>query len=382
MRIAHVITRFIPGGADENTLLTCNHQARSGHEVILISGQTWSGEIRKDLDPLVRFTVVPSLRREISPLNDAMALIQLTRMFNRVRPDVVHTHTSKAGILGRLAARIASCNRIIHGVHILPFSGIHGATTAIYELSERICGSFTDAFVHVSPALMKDCLDRGIGASSLHAVALSGMNITRYQNAAPPDDVEFFLKSPVGDAQKPIILLNVGALEPRKGQRKFLPVFKALVDECPNLVLLLAGDGSDRRKIAQEIDDFGLINHVRLLGHRSDVDRLLAIADIALTCSEHEGLPRTVVQAAIAGVPIVTTSLPGIEILIDHGKTGMIVPVGAYQAMGSALLRLIRNDELRSHMRDELTRGDYTAWATDSMLHKIDEVYRTIHERA
>jgi glycosyltransferase involved in cell wall biosynthesis len=231
----------------------------------------------------------------------------------------------------------------------------------------------------VSPAMQDECRRRRIGSAAIHVVAESGMDIGRYANAQQPEDAQDLLKSPVGPDQKPFVLLNVARLEKGKGQRELLNAVRHIVEQHSNIVLLLAGEGQDRKAIEQEISSLGLEKHVRLLGHREDVERLLAIADVFSFASQNEGLPRSLVQAAIANVPIITTALPGVERLISHGKTGLIVPIGDTAGIGAAVLRLISNKELRARMKQELAARDYEPWAADTMCQKIDHAYSIVH---
>lgn len=377
IRIVHVMTRLIRGGADENTQLTCNHQARAGHDITLVVGGEWEPSMRKGLDANVRFLVIPSMIRRIAPAGDWVTLLRLFLLFRRLSPDLVHTHTSKAGILGRLAAVAAGVPKIVHSVHILPFINVSPLAKLAYVVMERICGSFTHAFLHVSGNMREECLKHGIGRSSLHAVAESGMETERFRSAAIPHDGSELLKSPIG-AGRPFVLLMIAVLERRKGQRNFLKVFERIVATHPNSVLLLAGDGVERDMIEGEVERRGLKQHVRLLGYRRDPECLLAIADCVVICSQREGLPRVAVQAALAQVPIVSTALPGIEATVTHGKTGFIVPLDEIASMEGAILQLIEDPALTAAFRRLSAAQDFSAWSVESMMTKILGAYADI----
>lgn len=375
MRIVHIITRFICGGADENTLLTCNYQARAGYDVTLIVGKTWAAQMRAGLDSRVQFVVIPSLCQSIAPVSDLVSLAQMYRVLRRLKPSLVHTHTSKAGIIGRVAARLAMVPRIVHGVHILAFTNETFFKRNGYRLLEKLCAHFTDAFIHVSGGMRNECLRYGIGPGSIHVVAESGMDVERFRRGLPPLDAMEILRSPVDSSERPFVILSLAALEFRKGQRRFLAVLRKIVDRHANTVLLLAGEGSERNEILARATELGLAAHVRLLGFRNDPECLLACADVLAVCSEREGLPRAIVQAGIAGVPIVTTALPGVDIVVRDGETGFVVPIDDLAPMQSAIIRLTEEPDLRERMRANLRAADFSAWAVERMTEKIDSVY-------
>lgn len=375
MHIVHLITRFNRGGAEENTQITCDLQVRDGHEVTLIVGEAWEPGMRARLDPRVRFLVEPDLVREVAPLRDLKALLGLSATLRRLKPDVVHTHTSKAGIVGRMAARLSGDPLIVHGVHILSFIGVRQAERLAYTALERFCGQFTHAFVHVSATLKRQCEVAGVGRGSLHVVAESAMDVARFHAAEPPEDAEVLCASPTGESERPFVILMMGLLEPRKRPRPFLRVFRKLVDLRPNTVLLLAGEGVEREAIEADVRELGLERHVRVLGYREDPDRLLVLADATVLCSLHEGLPRVGVQSAISATPIVTTALPGIDQIVTDGVSGFVIPVDDLDAMLSPLQRLADEPELRARMSAALAAGDYSAWSSETMVARIGQAY-------
>ena len=375
MHVVHIITRFIRGGADENTQLTCNHQASAGYEVTLIVGNECDPEMRNGLDPRVQFIALPSMVQPVSPISDAISLIRIYTLLRRLKPDLVHTHTSKAGVIGRLAAAFSRVPKIVHGVHILSFTNESPMRRVSYLWLERICGVYTHAFVHVSTGMREECLRNGVGSGAVHAVAESGIEIARFRNPPPPADACNLLRSPIGSTKRPFVILSLAALERRKGQRQFLKVFRLIVEQRPNSILLLAGDGSERSEVEADVRRLGLSRHVRLLGYRDDPERLLAVADLFIVSSHREGLPRAAVQAAIAGVPIISTALPGISSIVHDNETGFVVPIDRLDDMEPLIRRLIDEPSLRMRMHTSLTGIDFSAWAIDRMIEKIDAVY-------
>src|SRR5689334_9112033 len=181
MRIAHVITRLIQGGADENTLLSCNGQAALGHEVHLIFGSETSPAMIGRLHPLVRPHQIADLGRAVAPFKDARATASLTSLLHRLKPQILHTHTSKAGVVGRVAASVAGTPGIVHGIHILPFLNVGRTERMAYLAAERLLASVTDAFVSVSRGMQELALAHGIGTARKHVVVPSGMDLDRFR---------------------------------------------------------------------------------------------------------------------------------------------------------------------------------------------------------
>jgi glycosyltransferase involved in cell wall biosynthesis len=375
VRIVHVLTRLLHAGSEENTIASCRGQVRNGHEVTLLHGEEFLSQSIALLGPGVRTIRIESLVHRLSPARDLRAVARMRQVFAQLRPDVVHTHQSKAGILGRIAARLANVPIIAHGVHILAFQNAPPALAFAYLLAEKICGSFTDLFVHVSRGTLEECTQRRIGPSAHHIVAESGMDVGSFREAVPPVDANTLLQSPCGDRARPFVVLSLAALEPRKGLARFLPVLRKLADKRPNTVLLAAGRGPEHAHLEAQIESLGLNGHVRLLGFRGDPQHLLAIADALVVCSEREGLPRVVVQAGIAGVPIVTTALPGIDLIVRPGETGFVAPLDDLAPMEQALLDLIDNPALRESMRDGLRRMDFSPWQAETMVARIEAGY-------
>jgi glycosyltransferase involved in cell wall biosynthesis len=375
MRIAHVLTRLLQAGSEENTIASCLAQVRNGHEVHLIHGQAYNPTYYDQLKNSIHLRKIESLVHKVDPANDFIAFRELLRIFKRKDFDIVHTHQSKAGILGRAAARFAGVPIVVHGVHILPFLNASPLSGFVYLLAERWCGLFTDVFIHVTAELRDECVRRGIGQKAHHIVAESGMNTKRFREACPPKDAAELLHTPNGGTQGPFVVLCLGALEPRKGHRRFLPVFSKIVARRPNTILLIAGEGPERSAIERDVRELGLVSHVRLLGFRTDPECLLTISNATVICSEREGLPRVAVQAALAGVPIVTTALPGIGRIVRDNDTGFVVPLEDIGQMEAAIVRLIDESDTRNFFRGRLLAGDYAPWETSKMTAKIEAAY-------
>ena len=386
MRIAHIITRLIRGGADENTLLSCNGQAEMGHEVHLIYGIEASDAMVCRLHPAVTPHQIRALRRPLAPIGDAWAAFATTTLLRRIKPEIVHTHTSKAGAIGRVAARMASTPGVVHGIHILPFVNVGRAEQLAYLTAERLLAPVTDAFINVSRGMMETALANGIGPAPKHSVVPSGMDLKQFREALPIDDEE--IGSAFGcssrDASRLKLLVMIAALEPRKRVIEFLDVFARVAESEPSAALAVLGEGRDRNGILARVSEMGLHGKVALPGFRTDVERWVARADVCVLASEREGLPRAVVQYVLAGRPVVSTALPGLEEIVKSGISGFLVPTDCLPEMAPPICALLANPHLAMSMSREAKSLDLSRWSTRHMVDRLEDIYRSVlaHGRA
>ncbi|RUW14378.1 glycosyltransferase, partial [Mesorhizobium sp. M1A.F.Ca.IN.020.03.1.1] len=253
MKIVHVITRLLRAGSEENTLACCLAQARHGHEVLLVHGAEYDPRLRASLAGALRLVTLEKLINPISPSRDVSAFRQLTRLMRDWRPDIVHTHQSKAGIVGRLAAKEANIPGIIHGVHILPFVHVGRGQRLVFLAAERLAAKFTRAFIDVSQAMRDICIANHLGSPDQHHVVHSGFDLARFANARWPQDPHLLLGTAAGEPKPPVVLM-LAALEPRKRHVEFIEAFGKVVDRVPNVRLLLAGDGPARSDVESAIE--------------------------------------------------------------------------------------------------------------------------------
>lgn len=364
LQIVHVITRFLRAGAEENTRLTCDGQVALGHRVWLLHGNQAMPEALARLDPRVRVIAVPGLVHPLAPGRDLMALWQLCRLLRRIDADVLHSHTSKAGILGRLAARMTGVPLVLHGVHILPFQNVGPVKKRLYLGLERLVSGYTHGYIAVSEALRSANLAAGLGRAGTNHVVASGMDLTRFRNPLPPPDL------PPHQG----LLVMVAAFEPRKRHLEFLPVFAGLVQRHPGLKLALLGEGPLRPAVEAGVARLGLQDQVIFTGFREDVAGWIAAADLCLLCSAHEGLPRVLVQYLAAGRPVVMTALPGAEVLLQPGVNGFILPKDAVSAMSEPVHRVLSDPELAARLQAGARAVDVSPWAAEAMVAGIERV--------
>jgi glycosyltransferase involved in cell wall biosynthesis len=332
------------------------------------------------LDRRVVQICLPSLVRSIRPARDARALFELVTRLRDLEPDIVHTHTSKAGIIGRCAAYLAQVDAIVHGVHILPFVNVGRAERAVYLTLERLLDPLTDAFVDVSGEMRDVCLREHVGGPAAHIVVPSGMDITRFRKAPPISPAEARCAFGLNDHANVQLVVMVAALEPRKRVVEFLPVFKEVTECCPNARLAILGEGVERLRALDRIEALGLEEHVALLGYRDDVERWIAGADVCVLASEREGLPRVVVQYALAARPCVVTALPGVETVVRDGGNGYVTADDDLHEMAAPITRLLQRPQLRAEFSAFARSLNLADWSDASMIDALERVYRRVLE--
>ncbi|MET0239594.1 MAG: glycosyltransferase [Sphingobium sp.] len=362
------------GGAEENTWASCVHQATSGHEVHLYCGRSSDVDEYRGRNTSVMVHLVPELVRDVAPKDDLAAYRKLSELFATLRPDIVHTHTSKAGIVGRLAASNAKVPAIIHGVHILPFSNVGMAERLIYLSAEHAVAPMTDHFVHVSHGTRKAYGIAQIGNRRLHSVVRSGMDIEQFQTATPPDDWRELLGVGRFD-EKPRTILMMAVLEERKRQYEYIKGFAETTRKGEDIRLLLAGDGPDAGRVRELIRTLDVGDRVKLLGHRPDPERLVALADVCSLASLREGLPRTIVQSLAGRRPAVVSPLRGIEEIVQNGSNGIVVRSKQAEPVARETVALLRDPARLAAMTRGAAAASVEDWKFPSMFAQLDRAY-------
>lgn len=375
--IVHIQTRMLTGGAEENTWASCEHQIRQGHEVHLVCGHDSRVEYYRARDARVRIHLVPEMRREISLIQDFQAYLRIKQLLQDIRPDIVHTHTSKAGIVGRCAARAAGAAVILHGVHMLPFSNVGMAQRLAYLLAEHAAAALTDRYIHVSEGTRQAYLNARIGRAKPHAVVRSGMEIARFRKVDLPSDAANLLGLQPYAAGRPRVILMLAALEARKRHDEFIRAFLRELDDRSDVVLLLAGDGPERENLVRLVDELGARQNVRLLGHRDDPHKLISLADATALSSLREGLPRVVVQSLAGGRPAVVSPIEGIEEVVEDNRNGIVVRDSSAASVARAAIQLVRNPAKLDHLTRGAEMSQVDDWTFESMFRQLDRNYQS-----
>ncbi|MDX2146973.1 MAG: glycosyltransferase [Planctomycetota bacterium] len=427
MRILHVSTRLILGGSQENTVLSCEGQALRGHEVHLAFGPIYGPEgsllervesfSRKHPQAPIRTHVVENLVREVSPLKDAKGLRELEALIDRIEPHIVHTHSSKAGILGRLAGwnvlrRRAGAGKprtpgVVHTIHGPPFMPIEGgplrrvkirASNGAYTLAERLAAGRCHAIVSVADAMTRQFLERGIGQPEIYKTVYSGMETRAFLEPAPGEDRDA-VRASLGFDRGDFVVGTVARLAQHKGHDDLLEALGGELRQRKNWKLLWVGDGWWRERLIARARTLGLgvviasgDDAKRGTGDASivltglvppeRVASLIRAMDVLAHPSAREGLPRTVPQALLTGVCPVAYDVDGTGEACRDMETGRLVRLGDRAALREAICWLFENPGARERLAAEGRRWCAERFDASHMVESLDEMYRVAIARA
>ena len=374
MRITHVITRLIIGGAQENTLSSVlGLRQKPGFDVQLISGPSTGPEGSLEaLDP--QLLIVPSLVRPIAPRRDFVALRKLEQIFRESRPEVVHTHSGKAGILGRIAAAKAGVPVIIHTIHGPSFGNFQNVfSNLLFRAAERRAGRVTTHFVTVADAMTEQYLAAGIGRREQYTKVFSGFNLNPYLSAK--NDPE--LRAKLGIAAHDFVIGKIARLFKLKGHDDLFAVAPEIIRRYPRVKFLFVGDGEWRGKFEAKARMLGLEKQFVFAGLilPDEVPRYVGIMDSLAHLSLREGLPRALPQALAGGKPVIAYDCDGAREVCLDDKTGFLVRPRDLQGLEKALSRVIESAPLRERLGRagrEFVRENFS---TERMVDQLAALY-------
>jgi glycosyltransferase involved in cell wall biosynthesis len=360
MKVCHVITRLIVGGAQENTVATCVGLRRLGYECDLVTGPQTGPEGSLAAEAIT----INSLRREPHPLFDVKACRELYRLFRERRYDIVHTHSGKAGIVGRLAARLAKVPVVVHTIHGPSFYRYQNPLgNWIFRGLEQIAAEWTTQFVSVADAMTEQYQAAGITGKfeTIH----SGMNIEAFLRAKPSDE---------------LVVGKVARFFRLKGYEYLFEAAPRIVAAVPNVKFLLVGDGILRERFEREAARMGLRDRFEFAGlvRPEEIPAYMARMSVLVHLSLREGLPRTLPQAMASGKPVVAFDVDGSGEVCHDGQTGFLIQAGDTGALAEAVIRLLQDKALATKLGAqgrELVREQF---AEELMVRRIDELYRRL----
>lgn len=352
LKICHIITRMIVGGAQENTLLTIIDHVKKGHEVILITGKSEGpeGELLKNKNfPKFETMINPHLVREISPFHDLAAYFSLKKYLREQKFDVVHTHSSKAGVIGRAAAYAENIPFICHTVHGQAF---HKYETPlknyIYKMSEKWAAKKCHKIFAVADAMIKQCLEAKIAPAEKYFTVYSGMELENFLNSdskkAKEQNLE--MRRSLGIPDKVPVICTVARLFPLKGYEYLIPTAREIAGEFPEVRFLIVGDGILTEKIKKQAADFKLKFIFAGLVPPAEVYKYIAASDLMIHLSLREGLPRAIVQALACGKPAIGFDLDGTPEILINSKTGFIAEPENCEQVADFAIKLLSDRQL------------------------------------
>ena len=370
IRVLHIITRLDVGGSTENTLLSVTRMPREEFASSLVSGRTLEpppGTAEALARAQVPWVHLARLRRPVHPVLDCLALRDLTRAIRSLQPDLVHTHSSKAGFLGRLAARRAGVPHAVHTPHGHVFHGYFaGPATRLFIALERIAAPWSDRIVTLSDAEAQDHLRHGIGRPGQFVTIPSGVDLGVVGAARPTPLV----------SGGPVVAA-VARLVPVKGFQYLIDAAPEILRRCPQARVLIVGDGELRPVLEGRVRAAGLDDRITFTGFRDDVASVMAAADLVVLPSINEGMGRVLVMAMALGKPIVATRVGGVAELLGEGEAGVLVPARDAGALARAVCTLLL-DGSRAQTLGEAGHRRAPRYSAEAMLEALARLYREV----
>jgi len=373
IKVLHIITELELGGAQLFTLYTMENLDKNIFTPFLITNN--KGILNKKYKDKDNFYFMDTLIREINPVKDFLSLIKLYKMIKTVKPDIIHTHSSKAGIIGRWAGFFARVPIIIHTVHGFGFSPFHSKFRKyLYIFLEKITTKITDHLIFVSEDNLKEGERLKISSKVKSSIIRSIVGLTDFRkNALKKEE----LKKIWGFPKDKTIVGGVFCFKPQKDPIGFLKVAKKAVEKNKNLVFYIAGDGEVRKPMEDFIHENKLKDKIKLLGWVDNTASLLPAFDILLLTSLWEGLPQVVVQALVSKVTVVASSVNGVKDIIKDGENGFIFPPRDYDAAVKKLLLAVENDDSDNRL-DKISDFYLNEFNPVIMVKKQEDLYNKL----
>jgi glycosyltransferase involved in cell wall biosynthesis len=383
VRILRVIARLNMGGPALHVAYLTDGLKKRGYDTTLVAGSLARGEDSmafvadaRDV-PVVR---IDELGREISPLRDLVATFRLARLIRRERPQILHTHTAKAGTVGRVAALLTGSRRppiVVHTFHGHVLRGYFGPVRSLFfRLLERWLASRTTALVAVSPQVRDDLVSLGIAPRERFAIIRLGIELDERIAAEQDDRAES--RRYLGIPDERFAIGWIGRMTPVKRTDDVLVAFKRLRDGGVDATLCMVGDGPDRAGLEQRAYELGIVRDTLFLGYQEDVAPFYAAFDALVLPSSNEGTPVSVIEALGAGRPVVATRVGGVPDIVRDGEDGFLVEPGATDELADRLARLARDPALRERMGKQGRERVLPRYAVDRLVGDMDQLYRSL----
>ncbi|OYR54180.1 glycosyltransferase family 4 protein [Halorubrum halodurans] len=366
-RILHLITRFIGGGAEKTVKNQIRGLQNQEYEIHLGFGKEHDPKRVATIQDMGIKTVCFEKIEHYSLARSIPAVVQVARYLRKENIELIHTHSTEAGIIGRWAATIARTPVVLHEIHGDPIAeDRHTALNTFILCMERLSAPLTTRIIVKSERIQRSFIDRGIGTKDKYKLIYHGIDLNRFKNEAP---------APLPESDTELRLLFIGRLQDGKG------LFD-LIEACEQLGsydvdLLIAGDGPLKSDLRREIESRGLEESIHLLGYREDVPELLAASDVLVLPSYREGTPRVVSEALASGTPVVSTRIAGIPEQVSHGESGLLIDPGDVGALVDALSRLLNSGELRKEM-SESCQSQVEQFSVEREQREISQLYQRL----
>jgi glycosyltransferase involved in cell wall biosynthesis len=388
LKIVHIITRLILGGAQENTIITCKVLAQRGHDVTLITGPALGpeGELFNQAQGQdYKVVIIDRLRRAINPFNDTVSYFQIKKLLGQLQSDIVHTHSAKAGILGRFAGYSLKGNWaenlpvVVHTIHGLAFHPYQSrALNKFYIAVEKSAAKRTDFFISVADAMTAQATAVGIGRPEQYVTAYSAIDEDDFLEPISQQRRNDFHRK-YGISEDAVVLVTVARLFMLKGHEYIIESTKELSKRFANCVWLFVGDGNLSERFQRQVRELGLADRIKFTGllPPSKIPLAIQASDILVHCSLREGLARTLPQAMLSGRPAISFDVDGAREVVNE-KTGRLIEPKNVEQLIAACAELIEDENLRKKLGIQGRESVIEKFSPEKMVDTIEEVYRKL----
>ena len=386
LRIVHVIARLNVGGAALHVLQLASEQRRRGHDVLVVAGTLATGEesmeyLADELD--VRLQRLPALQRELSLRRDVAAVRELVRTIRAERPDVLHTHTAKAGGAGRVAAVLARRARpavVVHTYHGHVLHGYFGrGKETFYRRLEQALARISSRLIAVSREVRDELVELGVAPASKFEVIPYGFDLSDRSVAGAGERTR--MRAAIGAGDETFVVGWVGRLTAIKRPLDLVRVLSALVELEIDAVLCIVGDGPDRAEVERLARTLGVSDRCSLVGYQKDLPAWYASFDAFCLTSANEGTPVAAIEALASGKPVVATRAGGTETVVDDGESGFLAGIGDVGGLASRLAELARDPERAEQMGHVGAERVRERFGLDRMVDHVDRLYESLLPR-
>jgi len=378
IRVLNIITRLERGGAPQALLETIRRMPSDIH-IDLATGQADEAHLdltQEVIDSGMPLMLVPSMRRSPHPLRDWKALRHLIRIIRAGNYDIVHTHTSKAGFLGRIAARYCKTPAVVHSPHGTVLEGYFSPViTKVYAYLERITAPLAQCIICLTTREIDQYIHAKIGKREQYTVIYNGINMDTFSTMTQTrQDV----RNSLNLTSDSVVCITVGRLVPVKGQIDLINAFPKIVAQHPNTHLLIVGEGELRDELVGQVNHLNLSKSIHFVGWRSDIPNLLGASDIFVLPSLNEGLGLVLIEAMAQHLPTIATHVGGVPEVVEDGKTGLLVTAQSPDALAKAINQLIASPTQRTEMGEAGYQRAITNFSIETTVEKTEHIYRTL----
>jgi glycosyltransferase involved in cell wall biosynthesis len=372
IKVLHIITYLPIGGAQDNTLLTVEKLDPDRYNVTLLCGPEGAWIKRLEKINHVRRVYIKSLVRPVHPWADLTAAIQIFRHIRAERYQIVHTHSSKPGVIGRIAAKMAGTPVVVHTIHGFPFHDYMPRFIYFFCVwLERFVSRLSDKIITVSKLNLEKAVQLKLAPRDRFVNIYSGIQLEKFEFK----NRRFHIRQRLGLTKDHIIIGLIGRLFTQKAPQYFIKAVPEVIRRFPSARFLLVGDGELKQSLIRLSQDLDVMEYVRFLGFREDVPEILNILDIFVLTSLWEGLGRSLTEAMAMAKPVVATSVEGVPELVKHNVTGLLVPPCDEGRIAESIIYLLRNPKEASRMGRAAQKNVKDKFSVHRMISEIDALY-------